>query len=343
MPSTPHIVVVDDEADRRDLTQMILRQLEPRALKGVGSVPELLMYIAETLGKGESIDLVLMDINMPGTDGIEGCRQMRQIPICHDIPILMLTAANNPETLKEAFEAGAMDYIVKTSTPLELITRVKSALRLKQEMDKRKEREEELLVLTRELMAQKEELQAEAAARKKSSYQDELTGVYNAQAFDQILRVQWNRTYQQKQALSMMLVSIDFFNEYNLHYGRAAGDELLKKIVKLLPKNSENTFVLRYDGSVFAVMITEDNQLDLMTLAEKTLKRVREARIEHATSEVDTVVSVSMGCTIQNPDDNPNLKDFLKMAQQGLLEARRQGHNRIVQQNSISDDGPFRY
>lgn len=341
MINLPHIVVVDDELDRRQLSLLTLNELNPARLHGLESVQALLMYVAESLSTGQSIDLILMDVHMPNVDGIEGCRQIRQIPVCHDIPILMLSSADDPKTLKAAFEAGAMDYIRKTHSPIELVTRVRSALKLKYEMDERKQREAELLSLTRQLMAQKEVLEAEATAHKKSSYQDELTGVYNAKAFDHVLRVQWNQAYKKKQALSLLLIGVDFFNEYNLHYGREKGDALLKTMASWLPANTENTFSLRYDGTVFAVILNEDSYEDMPSIASRLLKRTRDARLEHATSEVDTIVSVSIGCALQQPQHNPDLQIFLKMAQQGLLEARRQGHNRIVQQISLQDNGPF--
>ena len=341
MINTPHIVVVDDEQDRRQLTLMVLQELHPARLHGLESVQALLMYIAESLSTGHAIDLILMDVHMPNIDGIEGCHQIRQIPVCQDIPILMLTSADDAKTLKTAFEAGAMDYIMKTRSPIELVTRVRSALKLKYEMDERKQRESELLSLTRQLMEHKEALEAEATAHKKSSYQDELTGIYNAKAFDHVLRVQWNQAYKKRQALSLLLIGVDFFNEYNLYYGREKGDELLKTITRWLPTNTENTFSLRYDGTVFAVILNEDSNEDMPSLASRLLKRTRDARLEHATSEVDTIVSLSIGCALQQPQENPDLHVFLKMAQQALLEARRQGHNRIVQQTSLQDDGPF--
>lgn len=341
MLRSPHIVIVDDEKDRRQLTEIILQELKPGHIQGLDSVQHLLMYIATALGEGKPIDLILMDVHMPHVDGIEGCKQVRQIPVCQDIPLLMLTSSTDPNTLKAAFEAGAIDYIVKTNSPLELVTRVHSALRLKHEMDERKQREAELVEITRHLMAEKKALEAGAAAQQKSSYQDELTGVYNSKAFDHVLRVQWNQAYKQKKALALLLICVDFINEYNLHYGREKGDQLLKTIAQWLPTNTQNTFSLRYDGSVFAVLLTEDSPEDMRHLADRLLKKAREARLEHGTSEVDTIVTLSIGCTLQNPQDNPDLKVFLKLAQQGLLEARRQGHNRVVQQQSLQEDGPF--
>jgi sigma-B regulation protein RsbU (phosphoserine phosphatase) len=90
------------------------------------------------------IDLILMDILMPEQDGVETCRQIKRCAHLQDVPVIMVTAKNDLSNLKEAFSAGAMDYISKPVNSVELLARVSSALLLKQEMDRRKNREFEL-------------------------------------------------------------------------------------------------------------------------------------------------------------------------------------------------------
>jgi DNA-binding response OmpR family regulator len=85
-----------------------------------------------------------MDILMPEMDGVAACRQIKQTEHLRDIPIIMVTAKNDLTNLKEAFSAGAMDYINKPINGVELLARVTSALTLKREMDRRKEREADL-------------------------------------------------------------------------------------------------------------------------------------------------------------------------------------------------------
>jgi response regulator RpfG family c-di-GMP phosphodiesterase len=85
-----------------------------------------------------------MDVLMPGINGVDACRQIKQKEHLRDIPIIMVTAKNDLTNLKEAFSAGAMDYINKPVNSVELLARVASALALKCEMDCRKERESEL-------------------------------------------------------------------------------------------------------------------------------------------------------------------------------------------------------
>jgi response regulator RpfG family c-di-GMP phosphodiesterase len=92
-----------------------------------------------------------MDIQMPEINGIETCRRIKEVERFRDIPIIMVTAVAQREKLQLAFAAGAMDYINKPVNKIELRTRVGSALKLKQEMDSRKAREQELKKRTQEL------------------------------------------------------------------------------------------------------------------------------------------------------------------------------------------------
>ena len=81
---------------------------------------------------------------MPEIDGIEACRRIKEVEALRDIPIIMMTARSQPEVLRAAFEAGAMDYIKKPFEEVELLARIKAALKLKQEIDARKSWEQEL-------------------------------------------------------------------------------------------------------------------------------------------------------------------------------------------------------
>lgn len=98
-----------------------------------------------------AVDLILMDVSMPGINGIEACRRIKSQPALHDIPIIMVTASMEVSDLESAFEAGATDYIIKPPHQIELLARVRASLRLKDEMDQRKAKEAELRQLTVDL------------------------------------------------------------------------------------------------------------------------------------------------------------------------------------------------
>ena len=96
-------------------------------------------------------DCILMDIMMPEMDGIEATKRLKAMPECHDIPVLMVTAKQEIDSFEDAFDAGAMDYIYKPLDRTTLVARVKSALRAKEDLDRIKELNQQLLQKKQEL------------------------------------------------------------------------------------------------------------------------------------------------------------------------------------------------
>lgn len=99
----------------------------------------------------EYVDLILMDVVMPEMNGVEATRRIKELESAKDTPIIMVTSLGDMQTLQSAFDAGAVDYVTKPIEPVELMARIRSALRLKTEMDARKKREEELTKKNQEL------------------------------------------------------------------------------------------------------------------------------------------------------------------------------------------------
>lgn len=156
-----YIMIVDDS-----LGQTVILQ---NLLKKVGYTEFLIATSAkdafETLGEknpkhSQEVDLILMDVNMPGMSGIEACRIIKSTEHLRDIPVIMVTGKSDLSSLKLAFSAGALDYILKPVRAPELLARVHSALRLKQEMDMRKKRERELTEANRMLLLEREKSDA---------------------------------------------------------------------------------------------------------------------------------------------------------------------------------------
>lgn len=141
------ILIVDDAAIQRLALASILKAEGYTDLVMAQSADEAYRRLE---APEATIDLILMDINMPGTNGIEACRYIKTLEAWQDIPIIMVTSSTVAEDLQQAFLAGAMDYITKPPLKAELLARVRSALKLKHEMDRRKAREQELLQLTHE-------------------------------------------------------------------------------------------------------------------------------------------------------------------------------------------------
>jgi class 3 adenylate cyclase/CheY-like chemotaxis protein len=159
-----NILIVDDTGSQRFVLSAILKGAGYTAVQTTESAAAAFVVLAldsPDTTPAPPIDLILMDISMPEMDGLEACRRIKASTRLQDIPVIMVTASDATDDLQAAFDAGAMDYITKPPNKIELLARVRSALRLKQAIDDRKAREAELrevVTFLREEQAKSERL-----------------------------------------------------------------------------------------------------------------------------------------------------------------------------------------
>ncbi|HGA1023883.1 TPA: SpoIIE family protein phosphatase [Bacillus cereus] len=140
------ILIVDDNPVNIFVIEKILKQAGYQDLVSLNSAQELFEYIqfGEDSSRYNEIDLILLDIMMPEIDGLEVCRRLQKEEKFKDIPIIFVTALEDANKLAEALDMGAMDYITKPINKVELLARMRVALRLKSELNWHKEQEENL-------------------------------------------------------------------------------------------------------------------------------------------------------------------------------------------------------
>jgi PleD family two-component response regulator len=146
------ILVVDDSEDWRDLTEAALLAAGYEEIATAESAVDAYCQLGlapRPHNNAPMVDLVVLDVVMPEIDGIEACARIRSDPRYVDVPVIMVTAVNDVDSLSSAFVAGATDYIVKPFNRIELLARVRSALKTKADLDRRRARESELISLTR--------------------------------------------------------------------------------------------------------------------------------------------------------------------------------------------------
>jgi diguanylate cyclase (GGDEF)-like protein len=276
------------------------------------------------------VDLILLDIFLEGVDGIAFCRTIKEDPHLRDIPVIMVTARSEPEVLKSAFEAGAMDFIRKPFETIEFLARVRSALLLKKEMDQRKLRESELLELKTHLEEANRRLE-------ELSHQDGLTQIANRRRFDGYLESEWKRAKRTKSPLSLIMLDIDFFKLYNDAYGHVAGDECLKSVALLFKQclKRPEDLAARYGGEEFAAVLPNTDRNGAMVVSQEIQTRLEEKKILHESSVIAPYLTVSIGAVTWVPESEKAPSQLVQMADQALYSAKKRGRNTIVEHTQL--------
>ena len=248
-------------------------------------------------------DLVLLDIMMPGMDGFEVCRRIKDDPTTHDIPVIFISAKSEVEDETRGLEVGAIDFITKPISPPIVKARVRNHLLLKRQTD-----------LLRSL-----------------SFLDGLTGIANRRRFDDTMAREWRRCARSHLPLSLIILDVDHFKAYNDQYGHQAGDECLRIVAEVLAERARrpSDLVARYGGEEFVCLLPETDGPGATRVAEGFRAAVAERRIPHAQSPVAPYVTISLGVATVIPSVESSPDRLAEMADQLLYRAKRSGRNRV--------------
>ena len=165
------------------------------------------------------VDLVVLDVVMPEIDGIEACARIRSDPRYGDVPVIMVTAVNDMDSLSSAFVAGATDYLTKPFNRVELLARVRSALKIKAELDRRRARESELISLTRSNWGE----------RDATRWVDSITGMPVGASAEAYLAVASERD---EVAISVFAIAVDRLEALAVAHGTQARTDTLAQVAR---------------------------------------------------------------------------------------------------------------
>ena len=320
------ILIVDDSEDIRLLLESILRPAGYDNLLFAESANEAyeILGLAKGADETRNVDLILMDVAMPEIDGIEACRYIKEDENLCDIPVVMVTALDEIKLLEVALDKGALDYITKPFNKVELLARIRTALRLKKEVDHRRQHERELIELT-------EALKNANKGLKELSYLDGLTSVANRRYFDEQINKEWKSKKRHNTPLSLILIDIDFFKAYNDKYGHLAGDDCLRKVAQNLKStiSRPNDFVARYGGEEFAIILPETDMKGAKKVAEDLRLNIELMKVK-LVSGIDKFLTVSLGLASYGADLHPNnIEEMIEAADKALYQAKKEGKNRV--------------
>ena len=265
----------------------------------------------EIAGSHTPPDLILLDIMMPGMDGYEVCRLLKENEATRNIPIIFVTGKNDDRDETKGLELGAVDYITKPFSIPIVKARIRTHLELKSKRD--------LL--------------------QRLSMTDGLTGIANRRRFDDFLTYEWKRGRRTQIWLSLIMIDIDFFKAFNDHYGHLQGDECLKMVAETLSGLSMRftDCVARYGGEEFAVILTETPHEGAASLAEKMRAAIETRHIPHAGSSVSDWVTVSVGAASVIPSNDVSPLSLIQCADKMLYAAKVGGRNRT--KSSVVHEG----
>ena len=288
--------------------------------------------------------VILQDLSMPGTDGFELVRQYRAHPDLVNVPVIVLSIADDPKLKARAFDVGANDYVVKLPDKLDLLARLRyhsAAYNAGLERDEAfhflRESQQKLAEANLELR----KLAAVDAELQRLAARDALTGLVNRRRFDDVLRTEWPRARRDQYPVSLLLANVDRFRLYGENHGADAGDHCLKGFAKAITANLKRPADLagRY-GDEFAILLPNTDSQGAMTVAEKCRADIEALKISNTGSE-QKVLTVSIGVASMVPLENIAYEELIRVANRALKNAKEQGRNlvRIARHRSIALDG----
>jgi len=304
------VLVVEDEANSRLLLKTYLTS-EGYDVRLAKSGEEALRMVAE-----DPPNAIVLDILLPKMDGYEVCKRLKNSEDTNFVPVVMATALRGDEQRIRGIEAGADDFVSKPFNRVELLTRIKSLLRIKRLHD---DLEQKVL-----------ELEKAKAKLRKLAVTDGLTGLFNYRAFRRQLHLEISRSKRFDLPVSLLMMDIDHFKNYNDRFGHPNGDRVLKRFARILRENVREVDCLaRYGGEEFALILPGTDKKSAKTAAEKLRRLVERSPFPYAEKLPSGRVTMSVGVT-SFPGDTQDEEELIRFSDKALYRAKKGGRNRTV-------------
>src|SRR5579863_3255166 len=279
------ILVVDDSEDSRDLTEGALLSAGYTDIVTVSSGWEALkiLDVGRNTEDKPSVDVALLDIVMPEMDGVEACARIRNDARYADLPIIMVTSLDDMDSLNNAFVAGATDYVTKPVNRVELVARVRAALKLKQELDRRQERERELLSFL-----------SNWGDRRAGLWVDESTGLFVGEVAEAYLSTACG--CRSGEEISIVAMMLDRFDLYSVTNGDAAARGVIAEVSRAVRRlvTTVGVIAASYRNGMIILVAPEFGANAARELGERLRMTVAKLRVPNSESVVSDYVTASV-------------------------------------------------
>ncbi len=247
-------------------------------------------------------DLILLDIFLEENSGLTVCKNLKAFSDTSDIPVIFVTSSKEFEEMDECWNAGCVDFISKPVSFTTLTRRVSVHLQLKLQAEKLEQR----------------------------SFRDGLTGLYNRSYLDHIFPTVLAQSNRTGKPLSLLMVDIDWFKNFNDHYGHVKGDECIRKVANATKVWARRPvdMLFRYGGEEFLCILPETDEEGVKFLAEKIIDEVKCLKIPHEDSVLKRV-SVSIGTYTLNQIHTGHYSELVDVADHALYEAKSLGRDQF--------------
>jgi two-component system cell cycle response regulator len=298
----PAVLIVEDNPADAKLIKSLLGSLAC-SLVMVHSGEE-----AVSICNNHRIDIIILDMLLPGVDGYEVVKQIKSSASTQSIQIIVVTSLQDIESKIKGYEFGVDDYLVKPINFNEFRARVNSLIKKKAYHDK---------------------LMSSCEAAIQAAITDKLTGAYNRGYLQHYLKNELMKSDRHHHPVSLLMIDIDDLKIVNDTYGHLAGDRLLKEIASELRKCIREIDVLaRYGGDEFTIILTHTSKENAAPIADR-IRRVIENLAVAVTDQAVVTASVSIGVAEYVPSvDTPDI--LIQRADQALYTAKSDGKNTVA-------------
>jgi PleD family two-component response regulator len=316
------ILVVDDAEDSREIIELALLSGGYKDIATAASGSDALKLL--DVGHGESgappkADIVLLDVMMPEIDGIETCARIRNDARYVDTPIIMVTSLDDMDSLASAFVAGANDYINKPLNRVELIARVRSALKLKAELERRQARERELL-----------QFLSNWGDRHASVWIDEATGLFVGEVAEAYLTAVTER--HPDELVSILALAVDRLDVIRSAQGENEARHIQARVAHTVRKVSATIGVVAasYRNGLITVIVPELAAAPAKQLGESLRQSVAKLGIANKESIAADHVTASVAVATGQVRGGTDRVELLTKAISRAQAAAAAGGNRVV-------------